>query len=229
MPVVRYYDEALSPDAARPAETSDRPAALAHQLAAFELVRLAPGLDAARKDAEPAVRCVLRARVETGARGEPVTPLLRQRVDLEDLGDFAIDHGNVAGVAQPQPNGPGGGEVPTGRAVLGRGNQQRLAVPVKRQRHQVRRAVRRGAGHPEIDVVGEPVLGVATTLGAGAGLGSRAQLAALFTSSPIFASSVAPSSLSANEVGHMAPSSRFAASLKPSVAYLASNFSAPWK
>jgi hypothetical protein len=29
---------------------------------------------------------------------------LRQRVDLEDL-DFAIDHGHVAGVAQPQPNG----------------------------------------------------------------------------------------------------------------------------
>jgi hypothetical protein len=31
------------------------------------------------------------ARVEAGARDEPVTQLLRQRVDLEDL-DFAIDH-----------------------------------------------------------------------------------------------------------------------------------------
>ena len=44
------------------------------------------------------------------------------RVDLEDL-DFAIDHGHVAGVAQPQPNGSGGGEVPAGRAVRWRGHQ----------------------------------------------------------------------------------------------------------
>jgi hypothetical protein len=35
-------------------------------------------------------------------RDEPVTQLLRQRVDLEEL-DFAVDHGHVAGVAQPQP------------------------------------------------------------------------------------------------------------------------------
>src|SRR5215217_6467692 len=40
------------------------------------------------------------ARVKPGARGEPLTPLLRQRVDLEDL-DFAPDHGHIAGVAQP--------------------------------------------------------------------------------------------------------------------------------
>ena len=166
------------------------------------------------------------ARVEAGARDEPLTALLRQRVDLEDL-DFAIDHGHVAGVAQRQPNGPAGGQVPAGRAVRRRGHQQRLAVPVEGQRHQVGRAVRRGAGHPEIDVVGEPILGVAAT--PGAGLGSRAQLAALFTSAPIFASSAAASSFSANEVGHMAPSSSFAASLKPSVAYRASNFSALWK
>src|SRR5450759_4508174 len=33
-------------------------------------------------------------------------PLLRQRVDLEDL-DFALDHGHVAGVAQPQPKDSG--------------------------------------------------------------------------------------------------------------------------
>ncbi len=71
------------------------------------------------------------------------------------------------------------------------------------------------------------MLGVATALSAGAGLRRGAQPAALLMSAPIFASSAAPSSLSANEVGHMAPSSRFASSLKPSVAYLEPNFSAP--
>jgi hypothetical protein len=112
------------------------------------------------------------ARVEAGARDEPVTQLLRQRVDLEDL-DFALDHGHVAGVAHPQPNGPGSGQVPAGRAVRRRGHQQRLAVPVEGQRHQVRCTVRRGASHPDIDVVVEPMLGVATTLSAGAGVGAH--------------------------------------------------------
>src|SRR5215218_4692830 len=64
--------------------------------------------------------------------------------------------------------------------------------------------------------------------------GSRAQelgseLTALFTSAPILASSVAVNSFSAKEVGHMAPSPRFASSLKPSVAYLELNFCALWK
>src|SRR5881296_1550564 len=55
------------------------------------------------------------------------------------------------------------------------------------------------------------------------------QLIAFFTSAPILASSVAVSSFSAKEVGHMAPSSRFALSLKPNVAYLDLNFCALWK
>src|ERR1700722_13829779 len=55
------------------------------------------------------------------------------------------------------------------------------------------------------------------------------QLTACFTNSAIRASSVAVSSVSAKEVGHMAPSSRFALSLKPSVAYLALNLTAGWK
>jgi hypothetical protein len=55
------------------------------------------------------------------------------------------------------------------------------------------------------------------------------QLTAFFTSAPIFFSSVAVSFFSAKEVGHMAPSSRFAASLKPNVAYLDLNFCALWK
>jgi hypothetical protein len=61
------------------------------------------------------------ARGSKPVRGEPVTSLLRQRVDLEDL-DFAIDHGHVAGVAQSQPNGSGGGQVPACGAVRRRGH-----------------------------------------------------------------------------------------------------------
>src|SRR5918911_2566659 len=57
----------------------------------------------------------------------------------------------------------------------------------------------------------------------------RPQLTAFFTSATIRASSAAVSSFSAKAVGHMAPSSRFASSLKPSVAYLVLNFWALWK
>src|SRR3984893_1594790 len=55
------------------------------------------------------------------------------------------------------------------------------------------------------------------------------QLPAFFTSAPILASSAAVNSVSAKATGHMAPSSRFAASLKPNVAYLVLNFCALWK
>src|SRR5882672_5342390 len=58
---------------------------------------------------------------------------------------------------------------------------------------------------------------------------ARLREAAFFTSAPILASSVEVSSFSAKDVGHMAPSSRFALSLKPNVAYLALNFCALWK
>jgi hypothetical protein len=52
------------------------------------------------------------------------------------------------------------------------------------------------------------------------------QRTAFFTSAPILASSVAVNSVSAKEVGHMLPSSRFAVALKPNVAYLSLNFDA---
>src|SRR4029450_12025820 len=52
------------------------------------------------------------------------------------------------------------------------------------------------------------------------------QRTAFFTSAVIFASSGAVNFVSAKEVGHMVPSSRFAASSKPNVAYLELNFSA---
>src|SRR5436305_11975350 len=55
------------------------------------------------------------------------------------------------------------------------------------------------------------------------------QLTAFFTSALILASSVAVNSFSAKATGHMAPSSRFAVSLKPNVAYLVLNFCALWK
>src|SRR4030042_1324493 len=55
------------------------------------------------------------------------------------------------------------------------------------------------------------------------------QLTAFFTSALILASSVAVNSFSAKEVGHIAPSSRFAVSVKPNVAYLELNFCALWK
>jgi hypothetical protein len=71
--------------------------------------------------------------------------------------------------AQSQPNDPGGSEVPAGQAVRRRGHQQGLAVLVEGQGDQIRRTVRRGIGHPDIDVVSQPMLGVATTLSAGPG------------------------------------------------------------
>src|SRR5487761_143862 len=55
------------------------------------------------------------------------------------------------------------------------------------------------------------------------------QLTAFFTSAAILASSTAVSLISAKAVGHMSPSSRFASSLKPNVAYLVLNFCAGWK
>src|SRR2546421_11527432 len=57
----------------------------------------------------------------------------------------------------------------------------------------------------------------------------RPQLTAFFTSAPILASSAVVNSFSAKAVGHMAPSSRFALSLKPNVAYLVLNFCGLWK
>src|SRR5437667_11871352 len=58
---------------------------------------------------------------------------------------------------------------------------------------------------------------------------NRSQLTAFFTSALILASSMAVNSFSAKAVGHRAPSSRFAVSLKPNVAYLVLNFCAHWK
>jgi hypothetical protein len=62
------------------------------------------------------------------------------------------------------------------------------------------------------------------TLGRGPSGELGPQLTAFFTSAPIFASSAAVNPFSAKATGHRASSSRFAASLKPNVAYLVLNF-----
>src|SRR5437879_4350218 len=69
-------------------------------------------------------------------------------------------------------------------------------------------------------------VGKSTTPG---GREKHAYFTAFFTSAAILASSVAVNPFSANAFGHMAPSSRFALSLKPNVAYLVLNFCAAWK
>src|SRR6266568_7979201 len=71
--------------------------------------------------------------------------------------------------------------------------------------------------------------GTTPPLSAGASGEISPQLTAFFTSAPNFASSAAVNSFSAKATGQRAPSSRFAASLKPSVAYLVLNFCALWK
>src|SRR5579859_4803725 len=65
--------------------------------------------------------------------------------------------------------------------------------------------------------------------GAGPGYELSHQLTACFTSALILTSQASVNSKSAKEVGHMAPSSRLAMSLKPSIAYLVLNFCAHWK
>jgi hypothetical protein len=56
----------------------------------------------------------------------------------------------------------------------------------------------------------------------------RPQRTAFCTSAPIRASSAAVTSVSAKAVGPMAPSSRCAVALKPSIAYRVLNFCALW-
>src|SRR5207302_2477188 len=63
----------------------------------------------------------------------------------------------------------------------------------------------------------------------GAEAADEPQRTAFFTSVAIFVSSAAVNSFSAKATGHRAPLSRFAASLKPNVAYLVLNFCALWK
>lgn len=65
--------------------------------------------------------------------------------------------------------------------------------------------------------------------GDGAARSSRRQPTAFLSSATIRASSAAVSCVSANATGHTCPSSSFALSLKPIVAYRVLNFFASWK
>src|ERR1043166_2443768 len=86
------------------------------------------------------------------------------------------------------------------------------------------------AEHSDVqDEAGCRFVGAAEDLGAGLRGRLGPQLTALLTNAPILASSPAVNSFSANATGHRAPSSRFALSLKPNVAYLVLNFCALWK
>src|SRR5262249_29173097 len=60
-------------------------------------------------------------------------------------------------------------------------------------------------------------------------IGVRDQFTACFTSAAIRFSSAAVSFVSAKAIGHMEPSSRFAVSLKPNIAYRSLNFPASRK
>src|SRR6185369_14576320 len=61
------------------------------------------------------------------------------------------------------------------------------------------------------------------------GRGAGSQRMASLTRAPMRCSSAAVRRVNANEVGHIAPSSRFASSLKPNVEYLDLNLCALWK
>jgi hypothetical protein len=83
---------------------------------------------------------------------------------------------------------------------------------------------RLGTDHADLHTIFGPISLAIQGVQVAAELSS--QLTAFLTSAPILASSAAVNSVSAKEVGHMAPSSRFAVALKPNVAYLSLNFDA---
>src|SRR2546423_10744767 len=93
----------------------DQPFAGAHQVAAGELVGLAPGLDAAGPDPEVQVAGRL-AGVEAGLGGERVADLGRDLGGWRHLIQDAFDEDDVAGRADADPDLAVGLEVPAGRA-----------------------------------------------------------------------------------------------------------------
>ena len=81
----------------------------------------------------------------------------------------------------------------------------------------------------EIIKASAPALWPKTWYGMPAYANKDGKVVCFFTSAPILASSAAVNSFSAKATGHRAPSSRFAVSLKPNVAYLVLNFDAAVK
>src|SRR5680860_383008 len=86
-----------------------------------------------------------------GAPGRGVRPTSGRRASARGRAARSprAKPGCGAGVAQPEPNGSGGGEVPAGRAVRRRGHQQPLVLPVEGQRQAATGPChRRRAGGP---------------------------------------------------------------------------------
>jgi drug/metabolite transporter (DMT)-like permease len=149
--------------AARRGSPSD-PVTVAHEIAAGQLVDLAPGLDAARADVEVGVVGQL-ARVEAGLDSEGVTCGGRNVGRRGHRLHGPLDQHQVTGRADAQPDLARGPQVAAGRAG-GRGRYQHGgAVPQERQRHHVGGAAARvGRGHPRIGVALEPAQRVGLAL-----------------------------------------------------------------
>jgi drug/metabolite transporter (DMT)-like permease len=138
-------------------ESPSDPVTVTHEIAAGQLVHLAPGLDTPRADAEAGVRVGQLARVEAGLDGEGVTCGGRNVGRRGYRLHGPLDQHQVAGRADAQPDLARGLQVAAGRAG-GRGrNQHGGPVPQERQRHHAGGAAARvGRGHPRVGVVLEP-------------------------------------------------------------------------
>jgi hypothetical protein len=146
-------------------ESASDPVTVAHEIAADQLVDLAPGLDAPRADVEVGVTFGQLARVEAGLDSEGVTCGDRNVGRRGYRLHGPLDQHQVAGRADAHPDLARGLQVAARRAG-GRGRYQHGgAVPQERQRHHVGGAAARvGRGHPRIGVLLEPTQRVGPAL-----------------------------------------------------------------
>ena len=149
---------------------SGKPLAVGHQVAPGDLVGLSPCLDGERPDAEVAPVAFQRAGIEAGP--------LREQVELGPwyLGGAegrhgAVDHDDVPGRPEAEPDPAGAGEVAAGRVGGRRGEEQGAAVEAEGEGHEVGGAVRIGGGDPAVDVGVQPGEGVVLALFEGTRLG----------------------------------------------------------
>src|SRR5215467_13595947 len=150
--------------------SADGPVPAAHEIAAGQLVGLAPGLEAPRADVEAGVAVGQRARVEPDLDREGVTCGGRNVGRRGHRLHGPLDQHQVAGRADAQPDLARGLQV-AGRAG-GRGRHQHDggAVPRKRKRHRVGGAAARVVrGHPRVGVLLKPAQRVGLALLRGPG------------------------------------------------------------
>src|SRR5664279_3713220 len=145
-------------------ESLGEPPAIPHQVAAIELVSLAPGLESLRGYAEVEVRAGFLARVEAGLDRKRVADLLRDLADREHT-HGVLDQDDVAGWAEAETNCVAGLDVATGRAGSRGGQQQGDAVPEERQWHEIRRpGYLVGRRHPSVEIMLESIQNVLLAL-----------------------------------------------------------------